>query len=152
MNKTTDALSVVVGLQTNEELIKLRSENAKLTEALAAIIDDSRKKSKYYFNLVWLAREQQGNTSRQKGSLSKISLEDQIEFTRDVEKLTEHARDWHHGFNSGVLAASRLYQGLAHATHDIVEDDEYEEPGTTCIHTAQNQRKEALEEFPMLDT
>ena len=151
MERMSDALAVVLGQQRNEELVKLRSENAKLKEALCDVSARANTKSEYYFQLVWLAREQEGDDDR----LSNVSLQKTIsdmgcqsEFAVDVDKLRGECGDWYHGFNSGVLAASRLFNELASATHDIIIDyGEGEEP-----YTVEQQRENALEEFPMLDT
>ena len=146
MSEAIDALSVVVGQQKNEELMKLRSENAKLEEALRNVRTCANRKAEYYVNLVWLARGQEGddrlNNDRLRQSISELGCQD--EFSRDVANLEGSEGDWHHGFNSGVLAASRLCGDMASATHDFNWEQ--------FTYTAQQQREKALNEFPMLDT
>ena len=69
--------------------------------------------------------------------------------TCDIAVLSSNEMgDWKHGFNSGMLAASRLYSAFAHAGTLRSEgyDDEEGEPGPN------DDREFALEEFPMLDS
>lgn len=65
-----------------------------------------------------------------------------------------------HGFNSGMLAASRMHLGLSVAyKEDLCEDEselqymyEYDGNIPTVSERLAAERKQALDQFPQLDT
>lgn len=81
-----------------------------------------------YSNLVWYARK----TNNDYLTIPVVAdLMDELgdEYPDEVEGICGEHGDWHHGFNSGCLAAFRMILGMA-------------EYGV----------EEAVEEFPFLDT
>lgn len=84
-----------------------------------------------YFDLVWYARKDK-NELIENEQYEIIHTMQKIEnkYPEEIKRLTDFdGGDWEHGFNSGMLAATRLYLTM------IEEDVE-----------------RALEEFPMLDS
>ena len=142
-----DALAVVVSHKVSNELQALRDENSRLKSALESVQNAVADDSQYYFNLVWIARGLEGddreNNSQVLAEIRSMGREDR--FVLDLENMSGDGGDWFHGFNSGMLAASRMYHGLANSTEDI-----------PCIYgsvfTMKQQRDRAINEFPMLDT
>jgi len=82
---------------------------------------------KKYFNLVWFARKTEQDYFNPE--IRKPMKEVFNEYKQEVKDLFEEDGDFHHGFNSGCLAAFRM----------IISMMEY---GV----------EEAVEEFPFLDT
>ena len=81
-----------------------------------------------YFDLVWYARQDKTDLNHPgRKPIERI----RIEYQDQVAALCGVSSDWHHGFNSGCLAAVRLILGLL----GTVEEAE-----------------QAEEEFPFLDT
>lgn len=142
-----DALAVVVDHELSTELKVLREKNARLEGALSCLQKVASDNRKYYFKLVWIARgwaeDDRVNDPQIRADIRDMDREEQ--FAKDVENLSGDEGDWNHGFNSGMLAASRMFEGLANATEDI-----------PCIYgstfTAEQQRTLSINEFPMLDT
>jgi len=81
-----------------------------------------------YFDLVWFARktdEHYNTIPLAREAMDRIMNQ----YEEEVENLSGEQGDWHHGFNSGCLAAFRLILGMA-------------DYGV----------EEAVEEFPFLDS
>lgn len=96
-----------------------------ITQTNIEIIADLEEK---YFDLVWYARksEEQYNTiPKVKENVDRIDEQ----YPKETENLSSENGDWHHGFNSGMLAGMRYVLSL------------YSEGKET-----------ADEEFPFLDT
>jgi hypothetical protein len=92
------------------------------------ILEMALTMEKKYFDLVWFARktdEDYNTIPLAKEAMDRIM--DQYE--EEVDNLSGIDGDWHHGFNSGCLAAFRLILGMA-------------DYGV----------EEAIEEFPFLDS
>lgn len=146
-SSSVSALAVVVGHELSTEMDTLREENARLTSAVECLKRTAAADHEYYFNLVWVARgweeDDRANNPSMLAIMRNMGREEQ--FARDVGRLSGDDGDWVHGFNSGMLAASRMYEGLANATKD-----------RPCVHgsvfTMDQQRTLAQSEFPMLDT
>ena len=85
---------------------------------------------KKYFDLVWLARN--GLEDEARPDASTIVTRIRLSHPKEVQDLEDGEDNWHHGFNSGMLAACRLFMGYM--------DDDSEEI------------QQAEEEFPFLDT
>lgn len=144
---SVDALAVVVNHHLSAEIHALRNENARLRGALQSVQKAVADDHQYYFHLVWIARGLEGdnreNNPQVLAEIREMGREDQ--FAMDLEDLSGDEADWAHGFNSGMLAASRMYHGLSNSTEDI-----------PCIYgsvfTMEQQRALAINEFPMLDT
>lgn len=126
----------------SEEVLVLRARNKLLTQALAAIHSSSEKELKKRYDLVWFAKY------RCKSSLQFASNDDipvprklttpfaftdrhpnheaseriDKEYQEDIEKLRGEDGDFHHGFNSGVLAAARMAKSIA----EVAKADDFE--------------------------
>ena len=59
-----------------------------------------------YFNLVWLARKHPEDFKNQLVHEQYQRIEEQ--YPQEVDDLLNANTDWHHGFNSGMLACLRL--------------------------------------------
>jgi len=107
------------------EEIKSDSEKLKIVEDL--MIDHCNNK---YFDLVWYARnadhKKMLKEERYEGLQTLRNLENK--YPEEIANLSKDD-NWHHGFNSGMLAASRLYLS-------VIEDG----------------LEAGLEEFPFLDS
>lgn len=137
--------------QTMEkELERLREENRRLRASLTAVAGQAEEKTSYYFNLVWLARrtpEEQRHHAPDFFTKVRAELgEDKFRaFMADKDKLGDPDEGgWYHGFNSGVFAAAQLFLSLATSQDADTGDGE--------VWTAESQRQQAVEDFPMLDT
>lgn len=89
----------------------------------AEVMDRLVEMEKKYFDLVWLARK------RPEGALIPGVQEsiDRVEkaWPEECAELSGDNSDWHHGFNSGCLAAFRFAMGLMGSADDVqmAEDD-----------------------------
>lgn len=93
----------------NEELILLRARNKLLTQALSAIHASSKKEVKNKYDLVWFAKY------RYRYPNHEASERIDKEYKDEIEKLRSDEGDFHHGFNSGVLAAARMFRDMSEA-------------------------------------
>ena len=159
------ALSVVLNVSVNDvmdENEKLKKEVEFYKSVLEEIHDESHKYSEKYCDLVWLARTH--NLEDPNGPNYKDTKELADKHKEDFEKLSSDAGDWHHGFNSGILALSRLFGDLS----DMDPPDSYydeDEEGDVLIEpkktmSIQERRKNwkecggmfGYDGFPHLDT
>lgn len=89
----------------------------------AEVMDRLVEMEQKYFDLVWLARK------RPEDALIPGVQEsiDRVEkaWPKECEELGGDESDWHHGFNSGCLAAFRFAMGLMGSADDVqmAEDD-----------------------------
>ena len=122
------ALSVVLNVSVNDvmdENEKLKKEIEFYKSVLEEIHDESHKYSEKYFDLVWLARTH--NLENPNDPNYKHTRELADKHKEDFEKLSSDAGDWHHGFNSGILALSRLFGDLSDMDPPYIYDkDQYE--------------------------
>jgi hypothetical protein len=141
-----------------EEVAQLREKLRKASEALEAIqklaIEHSGGPGDgehgWYFDLVWYSR----GDSRQSKVLAHYEGDKMEQMRREMEILGEEGGDWHHGFNSGMLAASRLYGAFACAVDDTHGQFYEGEAGSDneWVETPAEQRQQALSDFPSLDS
>lgn len=80
-----------------------------------------------YFKLVWYARKT--DQDRYNPACEKGIKEAEFLYPSDIDDLASDFGQWHHGFNSGVLAATRFF-----------------------IEAESSNVKNAADEFPDLDT
>ena len=146
MSSPIDALAIVVNYITLEELQLLRSKNAKLEKAYKSLRSDLKQREEYYFNLVSLARTRDDDPPIR---LTRIKRGLGVEnYDKELSKLEGEEGDWNHGFNSGMLAATRLYGGLGE-----YEDDTFEnESGDEEVYPVEKKWEDAKEDFPFLDS
>lgn len=81
--------------------------------------------TKRYLDLVWYARAEKNYSpgAPQRPALVRIDNDESLE--EDLAKICngDADQDWHHGFNSGCLATSRLFFGLSSTSKDDVFRD-----------------------------
>ncbi|KAL7518069.1 hypothetical protein ACHAWX_002927 [Stephanocyclus meneghinianus] len=92
--------------ELEDEVLFLRSQNKLLKSALGAIKDTATAKLSKTYELVWYAR----NRTRFPTHDASKWLDHSKEHKSDIEKLRSIDGDFYHGFNSGVLAASRMFR------------------------------------------
>lgn len=152
-----EALNIVANHNEGEELKRLKEENARLRDALNFVQQTASDKSDYYFDLVWFARSPnplQWVPNFFEDTRSKLGEEKFVKFRRDIEALSSpHAGDWNHGFNSGCLAMARLLGELSAITEPRSWDDNGgDSDEEENVESIDEQRQNALSEFPFLDT
>jgi len=100
----------------------------RVKKAVQLMIENCNDK---YFDLVWYARcDQQKRLEEECYEALKACQRIENQYPEEIKRLKDFdGGDWEHGFNSGMLAASRLYLSM------IEEDVE-----------------QALEDFPELDS
>mmetsp|Transcript_37462 Transcript_37462/g.76242 ORF Transcript_37462/g.76242 Transcript_37462/m.76242 type:complete len:149 (-) Transcript_37462:557-1003(-) len=96
-----------------DTVIALRAENKVLREALKAVEDTATEQLKKSFELVWFAR----NRCRYPNHEASKRIETAEEHQKALSKLRGPDCDFHHGFNSGLLAASRMFKDHADISH-----------------------------------
>mmetsp|Transcript_25311 Transcript_25311/g.53467 ORF Transcript_25311/g.53467 Transcript_25311/m.53467 type:complete len:178 (+) Transcript_25311:68-601(+) len=102
-----------------DEVMYLRSQNKILKNALNAVKDTATEKLSKSYELVWYAR----NRTRYPSHKASMWLDHSKEHSRDIENLHSPDGDFHHGFNSGVLAATRMFKAHADVVHLESDDD-----------------------------
>ena len=130
-----------------DEVIYLRSQNKLLKNALNAVKDTANDKLVHSYELVWYAR----NRTRYPAHEVSKWLDHSEEHSTDIDNLHGTDGDFHHGFNSGVLAASRMFKDHA----DVSEVQSDSEDMFESAHQAVIKHKEKIEEskkmFPNAD-
>ena len=144
------ALNVVANHFEGSEIKALRKENLRLENNLRALKKQTNVHMDWYCNLVWRARSRLAD--RDDMVLKNYEGAERERMKNALAKLSSAEEgDWQHGFNSGMLAASRLYSDFAHAgTHRY--DDEDEEGEGEGFSDPDCDRECALQEFPCLDS
>jgi hypothetical protein len=142
------ALNVVANHLEGSEIKALREENLRLEKNLSALQNQTGVHMEWYYNLVRAAR---GYESHQQ-KINKYEGAERERMKKELEKLSSESGDWQHGFNSGMLAASRLYSAFAHAGTERFDSgfDDEDEEGEGI--DPDRDRMFALQEFPVLDT
>ena len=114
------------------------------------ITDNLQELHGKYMDLVWYARshpasdvdywEQVPDEIMQGAFRGQMRVEE--DYPDEVVKLRSEASDWHHGFNSGMLAALNYVLTASRSINHVEGDEEIWFGGI----------EEAQQEFPMLDT
>lgn len=116
-----------------------------------------KKLEKKYFDLVWFARSRPENANIPGVKANKDRII--ADYPKEVAELRGANDNWQHGFNSGILACTRLLRAYALPRNhrEVMEDsldgdssDEEQEGG--FVMTKQSEIEQAEEDFPMLDT
>lgn len=179
---TLSALQVAVTHSEGKEIERLRQENLKLRAALDRVNQQTKAKHDFYEHLVWRARSRTEDylPARHEAFCQKHGDVQLAALRRAEGELADpDTGNWTHGFNSGVLAATRLTMGLTvmedlhvcqgvhfhddgssseESEDDKDDDDSNHRPvkvqkcGEDCYWTAEQQRQQAIDEFPDLDT
>lgn len=152
--------------------------NSLSTEAILALLNPEQQKELYYalqlivppsntdikpklkeleqkyFDLVWFARSRPENKNIPgvKAKLDKVKAD----YPKEVEALKSHNGDWQHGFNSGMLACSRLVTPYAlphnYRCTDGNHDSDSDDDASDSVVGKQAEIDFANREFPFLDT
>jgi hypothetical protein len=96
-----------------DELLVLQTKNKVLIDALKSIQNIADEQIKKNFDLVWFAR----NRSRFPNHAASKRIETSEEHHESISKLRSKDGDFHHGFNSGLLAAARMFKDHADIAH-----------------------------------
>jgi len=148
MDLSNIALSVVMNHSVCEELKQLREENKILKKCIKNTNEDITKRRKLYLNLVAMARSNPDDESYEnRVDYIKSEIGDDV-YEKELEKLMGDESEWSHGFNSGMLASTRLYGDLLQYIPDVYEN----ESGDDEEFPIEDMWDQAKEEFPMLDT
>ena len=134
--------------QDHDELDLCAIGDVKLGKAKAATDADK------YRNLVWIARNNSKEVLDNTSHPSHWRVVEVMDtYRNEVVKLSGPDGNFWHGFNSGVLAASRMYMGLsASSEEDLEEEEDGLEDGPPLSARLAAQRQQAVEDFPFLDT
>lgn len=138
------------------EILNLTADKDKI-ERFNKIVSELMDK---YFDLVWLARSDRDALLKSEiyEALSKIN-EIESKYEIEVKALYEDDTNWHHGFNSGMLACLRFLSSYIQDDWWPLEDtggvefpdEEIQEiNGRKYVHF--DGREQAAEMFPELDT
>ena len=122
-----DALRVVANVSINDvaaERDALRSELAEVKKALDAVQGKAAEDSQKYRELVWIARRNIDDVLADPEHPSHPGVvEIMAKHPLELRKLQGQDGDWQHGFNSGLLAASRMYMDLSIAYEEDMAED-----------------------------
>mmetsp|Transcript_25625 Transcript_25625/g.31559 ORF Transcript_25625/g.31559 Transcript_25625/m.31559 type:complete len:172 (-) Transcript_25625:229-744(-) len=99
-----------------DEITQLKARNKVLTNALKDIQCCASGHLKHHFELVWFAL----NRTRYPNHPLSKNIEESECHREKLEKLRSNDGDFHHGFNSGVLATSRLFKHISDIFENIV--------------------------------
>mmetsp|Transcript_31619 Transcript_31619/g.46047 ORF Transcript_31619/g.46047 Transcript_31619/m.46047 type:complete len:164 (-) Transcript_31619:246-737(-) len=92
--------------EIEKELADVRAQNKLLLKAIMALEQDASTIAKDNFERVWFAE----NRIRFPTSEHSKRLESDENHAEAIAKLRGNDGDYHHGFHSGLLAASRLFR------------------------------------------
>ncbi len=150
MNNLGLSCQALATLQTTNELVQLRQRmNTALTETRKLLSQMERK----YDSLVAYARKPRNDTTHPAYEFCRDMERDFPEETSQLNCINDS--DWNHGFNSGMLASTRLFKTFTETDPEAVLllDDDAEEYVEQDEDLALKLfRDEALEMFPDLNT
>lgn len=154
--KTLTTQSILVLLTRDQQLELFDALENELEDTLnnreRSISQKLRELEEKYFDLVWLARSHPDERADIKICFDKVSAK----YPGELEKLqSEEEGDWTHGFNSGILACSRLISSyILPRNYRYVIDSEINDEGEDVDITLTRDLEidQAEEEFPFLDT
>jgi hypothetical protein len=152
---------------TDDELLALRVRNKILSEALESIQKSASEELKRRFDLVWFAkyRCKYYATNWETVSYKLTSFPSlpsdrypnhpdskriDTEYKKDIEKLRGGDGDYFHGFNTGLLAAARLFKELA----DCLNVNNFDRMTSDLIEESSKHKeklREAATSFPQIE-
>lgn len=126
-------------------ILKARKEDEDSGE-YPSIHDKLHELTEKYFNLVWYARKYPED--RKIPGVDEAMKDVEKKYPKELKSLRD-IPDWTHGFNSGILAASRLLHAYALDSDwtELISDDEDD-----IIITRDTEIELAEDMFPCLDT
>jgi hypothetical protein len=102
------------------DIAKLLVHNKVLATALKQIQSCAEEHSKHNFELVWFAL----NRTRYPNHPASKNIKKSESHREDLDKLRSNECDFHHGFNSGVLATSRLFKQISDVSFVLNDEDD----------------------------
>jgi hypothetical protein len=147
MDSSNIALSVVMNHSICEELKHLREENKVLKNCIKNANYDINNRTYFYNSLVYLARRNPNNTFQERGEYVKSEIGEEV-YKKELEKLKGEYGNYTHGFNSGILATTRLYGELLKHTPTVYEN----ENGSEEELSVEDAWRSALSYFPDIET
>ena len=149
-NNKIKALAIVAGVSTMQENEQLKAELTEAKIALAAIETQGKCCEEKYCDLVWMARRNPDDVLSDPTHPSYDPLRKMMmKYPKEADDLDSKDGYWHHGFNSGVLAASRMFRHLAVWNEKQIGPTR---PNTSLNQALAEERELAIEAFPSLDT
>mmetsp|Transcript_28869 Transcript_28869/g.44374 ORF Transcript_28869/g.44374 Transcript_28869/m.44374 type:complete len:160 (+) Transcript_28869:1-480(+) len=143
----SDRMSPVSLESGDEDIETLKARNRVLLNALKSISKSAEDHYKKSFELVWFAN----NRTRFPNHEVSKWLDHSEEHREDIRNLRSDDGDFHHGFNSGVLAATRMF--MDHA--DLSHVNNFEKENADALIQAEQQHTTRVETsraaFPKLD-
>jgi len=148
-NATTQGILVLLSPEQQRDLYyTLEAKLQPTPDSVQTKIEELQEK---YFDLVWLARSRTENHDipNVKAAFDRT----RVKYPGELEKLRGENGSWQHGFNSGMLACSRLLNAYALPRyHRQVIDSGEDDSSDEFVISRTQEIETAEEEFPMLDT
>ncbi len=130
---------------TEHDISKLRAENKVLTDALKQIQSCAHEHMNQKYDLVWFAL----NRNRYPNHESSRKIENSDSHHDELEKLKTNDCDFHHGFNCGVLATSRLFKQISDISH-VINEEVHAENEEKAVQKHQDKVEKMKSNFPDL--
>lgn len=142
------ALAIMARLAVADETKRAKAELAEAKAALEATEAQGQRDEERYGDLVWLGRQERDEilydpTHPEYRTVCELLMK----YSREVDELEGERGEWLDGFHSGVLAASRLYRGLAVWKEEHADGFEPDLPTSEALD---RQRAWARDAFPNL--
>ncbi len=154
--KSLTTLSVLELLTRDQqiELYNTLSEKLVKPPGYKSARDRINEIQEKYCALIWMARTDE-ELLEERPDIRGVFNRTVAKYPGELEKLQEYDGDWHHGFNSGMLACARLLHPytLPDNFHQVYDHDEDEDGNEIEVAITRDSEVEFMEEeFPMLDT
>ena len=98
--------------------MRVRAQNKVLRNALRQIQSCAHEHQSNKYDLVWFAL----NRTRYPNHAASKDIETSETHREELKKLRSNDCDFHHGFNCGVLATSRLFKQISDLSCILDED------------------------------
>ena len=153
----TMAILSMLNEEQELELLSALEKKVKREKSIADRIDQIMEK---YFDLVWMARRDEA-LMKARPDIRKTFNKLVAKYPGELQKLQSEEGDWTHGFNSGMLACSRLlaayampydYKKDGEIKNDEEVDSDSDSDDDSIVFTRDFNIDTAEQEFPMLDS
>jgi len=135
-------------MSPEEEVMELRAWNKILNNVLEAVKETASSKIIEKFDLVWFAQ----NRCRFPNHQDTNWIEKAPEYQNEISKLRGNDGDFYHGFNSGVLATSRMFKQLVNTPAlSTTDKSEFFLKHESILSEQKEKFQEAKMSFPKLD-
>jgi hypothetical protein len=129
----------------DHDISRLRAQNKVLIDALVQIRNCASEHMDKKYDLVWFAL----NRTRYPNHESSKKIERSVSHREELKKLKTNDCDFHHGFNCGVLATSRLFKQISDISSVIGEEVDPTNP-EKVVQMHQNKVQQMKRKFPDL--